>query len=342
MTTTPAPVSSFESSFDVLTGSSDDPLLTSAAAATTRAVDDASQGVLVVVLRPGADDVQVISGGGTGVLRAAVSVAVAAGNDRLWRDAPHGDTVECSVRGLPEVIAAAAEAGGVRSVHTGCIRRGDVLDAVTLWFETWNGVADEGERRRTLDDLEHAALIAAEHRATHVVEDAAAIVDVGPRTWDVDDLRLDATTGALTADAFAEALEEFDGDEATMLVIDLDGFREVGASWGDETADAVLQTVVDRLLGTLGRHDLVARIEHDRFAVLLGEADRSSVMQIGKRMLSEIAEPLPSDLGPTGVTATVALAHQSGLVDLEDMFDSALAALASGKRSGVGRLVLAA
>jgi diguanylate cyclase (GGDEF)-like protein len=341
MTTTPAPVSSFESSFDVLTGPSDDPLLTSAAAATTRAVDDASLGVLVVVLRPGADDVQVISGGGTGVLRAAVSVAVAAGNDRLWRNAPHGDTIECSVRALPEVIAAAAEAGGVRSVHTGCIRRGDELDVVAVWFETWNGVAGHDDRRRTLDDLEHAALIAAEHRAMQVVP-VAEPVEVGPRTWDADDPRIDAATGTLTAAAFVDALDEFDGDEATMLVIDIDGFGELTSVWGDATADVVLRTVVDRLLGSLRHDDIVARVEHDRFAVLLGQADRSSVMQIGKQILHEIAEPLPFELGPNGVTATVALAHQSGLVDLEDLFDSALAAVASGKRSGIGRLVLAA
>jgi diguanylate cyclase (GGDEF)-like protein len=342
MTTTPAPVSSFESSFDVLTGPSDDPLLTSAAAATTRAVDDASQGVLVVVLRPGADDVQVISGGGTGVLRAAVSVAVAAGNDRLWRDAPHGDTVECSVRALPEVIAAAAEAGGVRSVHTGCVRRGEVLDAVAIWFETWNGIAAHAERRRTLDDLEHASLIAAERRSLVADDSTPEVVEVGPRTWDADDDRLDSLTGTLTAAAFADALEEFDGDEATMLVIDVDQLGEIATTWGDETADAVLVSVVDRLLGTLRRDDLVARLDHERFAVLLGEADRSSVMQIGKRILNEIAEPLPSGIGPDAVTATVALAHQSGLVDLEEMFELALSAVASGKQSGVGRLVLAA
>ncbi|MEZ5297905.1 MAG: hypothetical protein R2697_17010 [Ilumatobacteraceae bacterium] len=35
--------------------------------------------MLVVVVRPTSDDVKVLSGGGTGVLRAAVSVAVAAG-----------------------------------------------------------------------------------------------------------------------------------------------------------------------------------------------------------------------------------------------------------------------
>lgn len=342
MTTTPAPVSSFDSSFDALTGPSDDPLLTSAAAATTRTADDASQGVLVVVLRPGADDVQVISGGGTGVLRAAVSVAVAAGNDRLWRDAPHGDTLECSVRALPEVIAAAAEAGGVRSVHTGCIRRGEVLDAVAIWFETWNGVAGHDERRRVLDDLEHAALIAAVHRADHVAEVAPTAVDPGPRTWDAGDHRLDATTGTITAEAFADALDEFDGDEATLLVVDLDELDGVAASWGDESADAILLTVVDRLLDSLRSGDVVARLDHGRFAVLLGEADRSSVMQIGKRIVNEIALPLSSDLGPIAVTATVALAHQSGLVDLEEMFELAVAAVESGKRAGVGRLVLAA
>ena len=73
------------SSFDVLTGFERDPVLTAAARATTRAVDDETLGVVVVVVRPDTEAMQVISGGGTGVLRAAVSVAAAAGNDRLWR-----------------------------------------------------------------------------------------------------------------------------------------------------------------------------------------------------------------------------------------------------------------
>ena len=63
---------------------------------------------------------------------------------------------------------------------------------------------------------------------------------------------------------------------------------------------------------------------------------------IAKRLAAAVAAPLPDDLGPDSVTATTALAHQSGLVDLEEMFDSAAAAVASGKRSGTGKLVLAA
>jgi hypothetical protein len=41
------------------------------------------------------------------------------------------------------------------------------------------------------------------------------------------------------------------------------------------------------------------------------------------------------------VTATVALSHQFGLVDMEELFESADSAVASGKRSGHGRLVIA-
>jgi diguanylate cyclase (GGDEF)-like protein len=341
MATPLAPVSSFDGS----TGASHDPLVVAATAATARIADDERLGVLVVILRPGTDTADVVSGGGTGVLRAAVSVAVASGNDRLWRDAPHGATSECAVRDLPEVIAASADGAGVRRVHTGCVRRGDTIDAVAVWFEGWSGVADPDERRRTLDDLERAAICAAE-RPTDPTD--VATVDTmesatdARRTWNADDPLLDPTTGALTSDAFFDAIEDFDGDEATMLVVDLDGFTDVSDTWGDVVADEVLRIVVDRMAGTVRREDLIARFDHDRFALLLGGVDRSAVMQIGKGILAEIAEPLPDDLGPDRVTATVALAHQIGLVDLEELFDSAIAAVASGKRSGTGRLVLAA
>ena len=341
MATPLAPVSMF----DAPDGPADDPLVAAASAATARVAADAGQGVLVVILRPGTATADVVAGGGTGVLRAAVSVAVASGNDRLWRDAPHGATSECTVRDLPEVIAASADGAGVRRIHTGCVRRGDAVDAVAVWFEGWNGVADPDERRRTLCDLERAAISAAERSddpSDLDPQETSGVATDERRTWSADDPLLDPTTGALTSHAFFDSIDDFDGDEATMLVVDLDGFTAVSDAWGDEVADEVLRIVVDRMVGTVRRDDRIARLDHDRFALLLGAVDRSSVMQIGKRILADIAEPLPADLGPDHVTATVALAHQIGLVDLEEMFDSAIAAVASGKRSGTGRLVLAA
>lgn len=340
MTIAPTPTSSF----DVLTGPVQDELLAAAATIATRAVNDPTHGVLVIVVRPDGSDHRVIAGGGTGVLRAAVSVAAAAGNDRAWREAPDGDTAEQPVRTLPEVIAAAAD--GVQSVHTGCVRVDGAIESVAIWFETWHGVASPEQRRAALVELAAAGRRERERRAALVAAsptvDEADGQDDAAREFDPSDPELDPVTGLLRAERFDELMTDFDRDEAMLVLLDLDGFAGVAAEWGDEISDQILRGVADRLVSNCRRGDVIARIGHDRFAVLFAAIERSEVIEVAKRLLAAVAEPLPSDLGPDRVTATVALAHQVGLVDLEEMLESASDALASGKRSGAGRVVLAA
>ena len=341
------PRSATAASFDADVGSDSDPLLAAAVRATA-AVERDDYGVLVVVVRPDDDhaDAKVVSGGGTGVLRAAVSVAVAAGNDRAWRDAPHADTAECPVSVLPEVITASADAAGVHLAHTGCVRRDGHLEAAAIWFESWRGVADVAERRRVLADLERAAAIAADQRraAAEAAPSADPLGEEEPepvvRTWDASDSLLDATTGVLTAEVFVDGFEEFEGEEAAIIMIDLDDVEAVSDAHGTEASDAIVRAIADRLVGELAPDDVVSRVGSNRFAVLLGGVGRSDVIAVAKRLLAAVSAPLPDGAGST--TATAALAYQDGLVDLEELYDAAESAVLSGKRSGGDRLVLAA
>lgn len=341
--TAPSPTSSF----DVLSGHVEDRLLAAAASASTRAAEDPAHGVLVIVARPGSDDHRVISGGGSGVLRAAVSVAVGAGNDRLWRDAPEHDTDERSVRSMPEVVSAAADADGVRAVHVGAVRVDGAVESLAIWFETWHGVASQDERSEILVRLAAAGAAERERRA----EIAAAapkvveiVVEEGPeaRTFDANDPDLDAVTGLLTAEKFDEVAFDYERDEALLVLIDLDGFAAVQDEYGAAVSDGVVREIADRLVGNIRGGDIIARLDHDRFAILFGAVDRREAVHISRRLLGVVAEPLPAELGPEAVTGTVALAHQVGLVDIEEMLESAVDALASSKRAGAGRLVLAA
>lgn len=340
-----APTSSF-GDYDGTDGADGDALVAVATAATARAVDDPCQGVLVVVIHPETANHRVIAGGGTSVLRAAVSVAVAAGNDRLWRDAPTDRTVESPTRALPEVISAAADAGGVRAVHTGCVRFGDVVEVVAIWFETWSGVARADDREAVLAMLADAAaadaVAAAERAEAEPPPPHDDVDDPAIRRFDPDDPRLEPVTGLLNPAAFDECVAGFEGEQATILLIDIDKLDDIDAEWGSDRTDEVMREVADRLVAACRRNDVVAYLARERFAILLGDVDRSSVLELGRRLLARIADPLPDGYGPASVTATIALAHQVGLVDLEEMLESAQAAVASGKRTGVGRLVLAA
>ena len=104
----------------------------------------------------------------------------------------------------------------------------------------------------------------------------------------------------------------------------------------------MLWHVADRLVASCRSTDLVARIGSDTFAILFGEIDRATALVVSKRLVTVIAEPLPAEVGPEAVSATIALSHQFGLVDTEELLDSANDALASGKRAGRGRLFLGA
>ncbi len=344
MSIAPAPASPFEQ----LSARPGDELAATALAAATQAGDDPRNGSLVVVVHPEGDEHRILAAAGTGVLRAAVSVAVASGNHRLWADAPTDDTIEHPVRALPEVVRAAAEASEIVATHTGTVRLDDRLDCVAIWFESEAGVAPIADRRHTLALLaaaaEHDAHRASEIAAVKAAEAASNPIseaaDSESRQFDPNDPDLDALTGVANRDCFEQALENYDSDHATLIVIDIDHFDQIIAQFGNATADRVLVATADRLIEQCRRSDLVARIDADTFAVLFGDVDRATALQVSKRLLSRIAEPLPPEHGPDGITATVALAHQFGLVDTEELMESATHALDAGKRSGRGRLFL--
>jgi len=314
-------------------------------AATARADHDASLGELVIVARAADGGHRAVGGGGVGPLRAAVSVAVAADNDRLWSDVAGTDTVERPTRSLPEIVRAAAEAANVHTAHVGCIQDESVA-AVAVWFEVDGNVASPADRRSTMELLSAAAERQREFFAARVVEQVAAAEPApnaapAARTFDPNDPTIDGVTGLATATDFETAMENYDSDEATLVVVDLDDFPQITDEHGEAITNAILREIADRLVSSCRRDDLIARIGPDTFAVLFADASRSVGLHVAKRLLDTIASPLPVAGGPEFVTATVALAHQFGLVDMDELLESADEAVASGKRSGSGRLVIA-
>ncbi|HEY0507861.1 MAG TPA: EAL domain-containing protein [Blastococcus sp.] len=108
--------------------------------------------------------------------------------------------------------------------------------------------------------------------------------------------RTDELTGLPNRRAFLERAEEV-LDAATtrrpaaLLLLDLDGFKEVNDSLGHHAGDQLLRQVGPRLHDDLRPGQLLARLGGDEFAVLLEEADLDGAQKLAERLRELILEP---------------------------------------------------
>ena len=78
---------------------------------------------------------------------------------------------------------------------------------------------------------------------------------------------------------------------AALLLLDLDGFKEVNDSLGHHAGDQLLRQVGPRLRGALRSTDVLARLGGDEFAVLLRDAGLDEAQDLAERLRDLIAQP---------------------------------------------------
>ena len=129
---------------------------------------------------------------------------------------------------------------------------------------------------------------------------------------------------------------------AAVVMIDLDGFKDVNDTLGHAVGDGILREVAQRLAALGGADDTVARIGGDEFAVLLPEvADLDRASAVAAAVSAGIARPILIDGQEVRVAAScgVALAPLHTQDPLELLGDADLA-LFKAKSTGRGRAVV--
>jgi diguanylate cyclase (GGDEF)-like protein len=129
------------------------------------------------------------------------------------------------------------------------------------------------------------------------------------------------------------------GNAVSLVMLDVDHFKRINDTYGHLYGDEILVRVAEALRGAARRHDTVARIGGEEFALLLPEADPAAAYEVAeraRRLVSEILLPEGSLSCSAGVS-TVA-----GAGDEDDLFVAADRALYEAKRQGRARTVLAA
>src|SRR5579859_76925 len=120
-----------------------------------------------------------------------------------------------------------------------------------------------------------------------------------------------------------------------LLMIDLDGFKDVNDTFGHAVGDLLLQGTATRLHTSLRPTDLVARLGGDEFAVVFAEQPRESVVQVAARLVELLGQPLTLGGQHVQVSASIGIAQcpEHG-ADGDLLMHHADLAMYAAKRSG--------
>jgi diguanylate cyclase (GGDEF)-like protein len=120
----------------------------------------------------------------------------------------------------------------------------------------------------------------------------------------------DLPNRALFLDRLQQAILRSHRDDRglAVLLIDLDGFKEVNDALGHHAGDYVLQEVATRLRGALRASDTVARLGGDEFAVLLPATDVNRAELAARKVLHDLQHPFVVEAKPLMISASIGIA----------------------------------
>jgi diguanylate cyclase (GGDEF)-like protein len=145
-------------------------------------------------------------------------------------------------------------------------------------------------------------------------------VDIGSRRQagrpDWRQSNIDALTGLPGRPLFMELLKHqvqrasrsgYNG--AALLMLDIDGFKLLNQSYGNEVCDLVLVDVARRLSEAVRESDVVGRMDGDQFGVLAVDVNSSENVEIvAGKLLASIARPFVVGKAELRLTASIGIA----------------------------------
>lgn len=158
----------------------------------------------------------------------------------------------------------------------------------------------------------------------------------------------DSLTGLLNRRRFRNELDQYVsftaryGGQGAVMVIDIDGLKEVNDKLGHQAGDRLIRRVADILRERVRATDIVARLSGDEYAVLMPQTDTAGALQLGEDLRSQVAEGFPSgaEASPASISVGITMFGGQGETGSEAVLLAADQAMYQAKEGGRNRIVL--
>jgi len=164
-----------------------------------------------------------------------------------------------------------------------------------------------------------------------------------------ENLNIDNLTGLATRQHFMKNSElEFQRavrfhHVMTMIMLDIDDFKNVNDSYGHIAGNQVLADLAKRCQSQVRSIDLTGRFGGDEFIIMLMETNPADALNVAERIRQQIANtPVITQKGPLNITVSMGIAHLGvDCLDLSTLISRADSALYQAKNAGRNRVVVA-
>jgi diguanylate cyclase (GGDEF)-like protein len=158
----------------------------------------------------------------------------------------------------------------------------------------------------------------------------------------------DSLTGLLNRRRFRGELDQYVsfaaryGGRGAVMVIDIDGLKEVNDRLGHQAGDTLIRRVAEILRERVRATDIVARLSGDEFAVLMPQSDTAGALQLGEDLRAQVAEgmPLNSEIDVASISVGITLFGGQGSAGAEAVLVAADQAMYQAKAEGRNRIAL--